>query len=127
MRFWTGSRHVRLYGAIEPRDRHRFELIIGTARVFLAATALLAIYLDPSEPSRYAHVAYILLLVYDLHGSCVLLLLLRLGPSAPPVLGVVLHGIDLLWAVSITFLTEGPNSPFFPLFIFVLLAAALRW
>ena len=127
MAFWRGSGRPRLYGAIAPREQHLFELIIGTARVFLAATALLAVYFDPSEPTVYAHLTSILLLLYDVHSVCVLLLLLRLGPGWPPVISVVLHGIDLLWAVSITFLTEGPNSPFFPMFIFVLLAAAFRW
>lgn len=115
-----------LYGAIDQRERHRLELMIATARGFLAAIALVAITLDPSEPTRYADFAYNLLLFYDLHSFGVLLLL-RFGPISTARLGPLLHVIDLAWAVSLTFLTEGPNSSFFALFVFVLLAAATRW
>ena len=115
-----------LYGAIDQRERHRLELIIATARGFLAAVAMVAIHVDPSEPTRHAHVAYQLLVLYDLHSFAVLLLL-RFGPVWTARLAPGLHAIDLAWAVAITFLTEGPNSSFFALFVFVLLAAATRW
>jgi signal transduction histidine kinase len=115
-----------LYGAPDERERHRLELMIATARGFLAAVAMLAITVDPSEPTRYAEFAYDLLLFYDLHSFAVLLLL-KFGPARTARLGPLLHAIDLGWAVSITFLTEGPNSSYFALFVFVLLAAATRW
>jgi hypothetical protein len=92
----------------------------------LAAIALLAITVDPTEPTRYAEFAYNLLLIYDLHSFAVLLLL-KFWPDRAVRLGPLLHAIDLVWAVSVTFLTEGPNSSFFALFVFVLLAAATRW
>lgn len=115
-----------LYGAIDEHEQNRLELIIATARGFLAALALLAIHLDPTEPTRYAELAFNLLVLYDLHSFAVLLLL-RFGPIRTARLGPLFHAIDLAWAVTITFLTEGPNSSFFALFVFVLLAAATRW
>jgi signal transduction histidine kinase len=115
-----------LHGALDQRERHRLELIIAIGRVFLAAVALVAVTLDPSEPTRYAGLAQVLLVFYDLHGAAVLLLL-RFGSTNTVRLSPLLHAIDLVWAVGITFLTEGPNSPFFALFVFVLLAAAYRW
>jgi signal transduction histidine kinase len=38
-----------------------------------------------------------------------------------------LHAIDILCASALTFFSEGPLSPFFLFFLFVLLAAAYRW
>lgn len=122
----TFGNRPNLYGAVDQHEQHRLELMIATARGFLAAVALLAITLDPSEPTRYAEFAYNLLLFYDLHSFAVLLLL-KFGPISTARLGPFLHAIDLGWAVSITFLTEGPNSSYFALFVFVLLAAAHRW
>jgi signal transduction histidine kinase len=122
----SASARLNLYGAIDDAERHRLELIIATARGFLAAIALIAMTVDPSEPTRYAEFAYNLLLFYDIHSFAVLLLL-KFGPTSTARLGPVLHAIDLAWAVSITFLTEGPNSSFFALFVFVLLGAAYRW
>jgi signal transduction histidine kinase len=41
--------------------------------------------------------------------------------------GQVLHGLDILWTSALTFVSEGPVSPFFLFFLFVVLAAAYRW
>jgi signal transduction histidine kinase len=38
-----------------------------------------------------------------------------------------IHGADVLWAAAITLFTEGPSSPFFLFFVFVVVAAAYRW
>ena len=115
-----------LHAAMDERERHRLELIIATARAFLAGITLLAVSIDPSESSRYAAIAYKLLVFYDIHSAAVLVLF-RFGPIGAARLGPLLHAIDLAWAVGITFLTEGPNSSNFALFVFVLLAAAYRW
>jgi signal transduction histidine kinase len=47
----------------------------------------------------------------------------RLGASH----GHTLHGLDILWTAALTFVSEGPVSPFFLFFLFVVLAAAYRW
>jgi signal transduction histidine kinase len=41
--------------------------------------------------------------------------------------GQMLHGLDVLWTAALTFVSEGPVSPFFLFFLFVVLSAAYRW
>jgi signal transduction histidine kinase len=100
--------------------------IIATARAFLATSALVAIYVDPTEPTKFAPLAYSMLAGYVVY-SLVVLALLRIHGSFHPRAFLLLHAIDVVWATSITFFTEGPNSPFYLFFLFVLLAAAYRW
>src|SRR5215203_4816504 len=104
----------------------RAERLIATGRAVLSAFSLLAVWLDPSEPSRHASIAYSLLAVYLVYSlvlavlafrSYALLLELRL-PS---------HVADLAVAILVSFFTEGPTSPFFLYFVFALLSAAVRW
>ena len=38
-----------------------------------------------------------------------------------------MHAVDMLFPAVFTLVTEGPNSPFFLFFVFVLTAAAFRW
>lgn len=102
------------------------ERVLATARAFLAACSLFAIYLDATEPSAYAPFAYTLLVLYVFY-SLALLGWLRYRPPAFAGLALGVHGVDILWAAFITLFTAGPNSPFFLFFVFVLLAAAYRW
>ena len=106
--------------------RERLERVLGAGRALLAVAALAAIYIDPTEPSRYAFLAYTLLGSYVVFSAAVLLLLrLRAEFSRRTVLFI--HGADILWATLICLFTEGPNSPFFLFFVFALCAAAYRW
>jgi signal transduction histidine kinase len=106
-------------------EAHRAESTLATARAFLATGSLLAIYLDPTEPTRYSTIAYALLTAYALH-SLVLMLWLRWRVSGPA-LRLAAHSIDVLFAAVVTIFTAGANSPLFVFFLFVLLAAAYRW
>ena len=106
-------------------EAHRAENVLATGRAFLATTALLAIYLHPTEPTRYHTIAYALLTAYALQSLGVMLAL-RWGQSTPA-LRLATHSIDILFAAVITLFTEGANSPLFVFFFFVLLAAAYRW
>lgn len=104
----------------------RPERVLATGRALLSVAALAAIYVDPTEPSRYAYLAYGLLAGYVVFSFAVLLLLrLRTEFSGRAIL--LIHGVDLLWAAVICLFTEGPNSPFFLFFVFALCAAAYRW
>ncbi|HXE74856.1 MAG TPA: histidine kinase [Candidatus Xenobia bacterium] len=100
--------------------------MLATARAFLATSGLVAIYFDPTEPTRYAEIAYLLLLVYAAQ-SLALMLWLRLQPRAASRLRLVSHGVDVIFAGLLTLFTEGANSPLYVFFLFVLLAAAYRW
>jgi signal transduction histidine kinase len=102
------------------------ERLIATGRLVLSSVSLLAIYLDPSEPSRYAGVAYAILSAYVFYavGVCVLLQIL---PAAPARLSAATHGVDLGAFFILAYFTEGATSPFFVFFVFSLICAAIRW
>lgn len=110
----------------ESGSRERLERVLAAGRALLAMTALAAIYIDPTEPSRYTHLAYGLLAAYVVFSLTVLLRLrFRTEFSRRTIL--LIHGADVIWATVICLFTEGPNSPFFLFFVFVLCAAAYRW
>jgi signal transduction histidine kinase len=106
--------------------RSRAERLIAGGRAVLAAFSLLAIWLDPSEPSKYAHMAYTLLAAY-LGYACLLGGLVWAAGVHSGYIALVTHVLDLSIFTLFIFLTEGPTSPFFVYFVFALLAAALRW
>src|SRR5256885_1312754 len=101
------------------------DLLIAAARAFLALTSLLAIWLDSTEPARLASVARGLLLLYCVYSAAVFVFEKKARSSVR--YGVIVHIRDIVWAAAITSVTEGPNSPFFLFFLFVVMAAAYRW
>ena len=108
------------------RPAARIERVLAVGRAFLTVTGLIAIYLDPTEPARLREVTYGVLLGYAVYSVAVLAYVnstIRLTPT----LGRVLHGLDILWTSALTFVSEGPVSPFFLFFLFVVAAAAYRW
>jgi signal transduction histidine kinase len=108
------------------RTPARTERVLAVGRAFLTVTGLIAIYLDPTEPARLRGVTYGVLFSYALYSLAVLVYVngtARLTPTH----GQVLHGLDILWTSALTFVSEGPVSPFFLFFLFVVLAAANRW
>ena len=104
----------------------RIERILAVGRAFLTISALAAIYLDPTEPTRFAGLTYVLLLSYALYSIAVLIVVRRVARVGPR-LGLALQAVDILWVSALTFFSEGPVSPFFLFFLFVSLAAAYRW
>ncbi|HVR31032.1 MAG TPA: sensor histidine kinase [Thermoanaerobaculia bacterium] len=103
----------------------RGERLITWSRVALAAFSLLAVWLDPAEPARYARIAYTLLAAYVAYALVIALIFARAGRPLPRG-RIVTHVLDLAVAVAINALT-GAGSPFFVLFIFLLVAATTRW
>lgn len=95
-------------------------------RAFIAVSALIAIYLDPTEPTSYAGPCYAILAAYAAF-SLVVVALDFFVPQRTPRWSTVLHCVDVCVAAVLTIFTEGPNSPFFVLFSFTSLAAAYRW
>jgi len=104
----------------------RREQAIATARVFLAAGALLYTRLRPILPIQNAGPIVGLLSGY-LVLSLLLWLTLRRKPTADSSVRIGAHAADLLCTTALTVLSRGPESPFFLFFVFVLLAAAYRW
>jgi signal transduction histidine kinase len=107
-------------------EGYREERGIATVRAFLAVTALVAISIEPTEPRSYAAVAYLLLAAYAIFSTGTLLWL-RLASRVPRRVPLLFHTVDLCLATAITMLTDGPDSPFFVLFLFAPVAAAYRF
>jgi signal transduction histidine kinase len=116
---------LRAYRDLGPQTP-RVERVLAVGRAFLATTGFAAIYLDPTEPARFATLMYALLAGYALY-SVAILAVARRGFPVTARFARTLHAIDILWASALTFFSEGPLSPFFLFFLFVLLAAAYRW
>jgi signal transduction histidine kinase len=109
----------------DPGETRRIERWLATARVFLAASALVAIRMDPTELG-HSWAAYGLFVFYLANGILIMMLLRRRQRSTASFRFVV-HAADVLWPAVISIFAEGPRSPFFLFFVFVLAAAAYRW
>jgi signal transduction histidine kinase len=104
----------------------RTERLIAAGRVVLAAASLFAVWLDPSEPAKYAQIAYALLVAYLVYAVAIALLLWRFDP--PPRRGrLTSHLFDLVFFSLFIYFTAGAGSPFTAFFVFSLVCATLRW
>lgn len=108
------------------RSSVRTERVLAVGRAFLTVTALVAIYLDPNEPTRLQSTTYGVLLSYATY-SLIVLALVNAATRMNEWQALTLHGLDMLWTSVLTVVSEGPVSPFFLFFLFVVLAAAYRW
>ncbi|MGC1228100.1 MAG: hypothetical protein WA859_16610, partial [Candidatus Sulfotelmatobacter sp.] len=111
--------------ATDPSEVRRIERWLATARVFLAVSALVAIRMDPTELG-HSRAAYGLFVFYLANGILILMLLRRRKASTAS-FRVLVHAADIVWPAFISVFAEGPRSPFFLFFVFVLTAAAYRW
>ena len=105
----------------------RVEHLIAIGRLVLAAFFLIAIWIDPSEPSQNATITYGLLASYLTYSLVLLAAFTWQKDHIRNLLLVVTHSVDLLVFSLLMSLTEGPNSPFFVFFVFFLVCATLRW
>ena len=100
--------------------------MIAIMRLVLASSALLIIYLDPSEPDRLVQVTYAALILYTLYSLLLLVLTLRGGDFIGS-LGKLSHWIDVGWYLLLISLSSGTSSIFFFFFFFSILVASFRW
>jgi hypothetical protein len=103
----------------------RIERWLASARVFLAISALVALWMDPGELG-YSPWAYWILGVYIVHGV-VVMLLLRFRKESTPAFRMLVHAGDVLWPVLMVLFATSQGGPFLLFFVFVLAAAAYRW
>ena len=111
---------------LHSEDSIRVEESLAVARAFIVCAAIIAIYVDPTEPSRFVVLGYSLLIVNVIYSLGLLLYLRSLGGVSAR-LQVYIHAVDILWAAVLSFFSQGPGSVFFAFFILVLVAAAYRW
>ena len=100
--------------------------MISLGRFAIASVFLFAIWMDPSQPSRYAPQAYAILAAYVAAAGLYLALTWnewwresRLAPAA--------HVVDIIVFGLMVFLTEGYTSPFFTFFVFIILSSTIKW
>ncbi|MGC4083487.1 MAG: hypothetical protein QM736_15595 [Vicinamibacterales bacterium] len=108
------------------RSVTRTERVLAVGRAFLTVTGVIAIFLDPTEPARLREATYVVLLAYAVYSLGVLAFV-NAASRVTRQHTLAIHGLDILWASALTFVSEGPVSPFFLFFLFLLLAAANRW
>ena len=106
-------------------EEQRVERALATARVIVALTSLVAVHVDPTDPAKYRHIAYIVLLFFTA-WSAVVSAALR-WRRANRLFVQIIHVGDVLWPSLLCLYTDGADSPFFTLYLFALLSAAFRW
>lgn len=108
-----------------PGELVRIERVISVARLFVTAIVIVALGLDPVEPSAYAPIARLLLLLFTAH-SIAAVLVLRKRPIKAERFAITTYAVDV-FAALMTLPMASHSIPFFALFLFVLAAAAFRW
>ncbi len=108
-----------------PGEIRRTERWLATARVFLAVSSLVAIWMDPAEV-RYSLWAYGLLAFYIIQGVFIIIFLRRRQESTPS-FRLLVHSGDVIWPALISAFAIGQDNPFSLFFVFVLAGAAYRW
>ena len=100
--------------------------IIALGRLLLAALYLVAIWIDLTQPARLPIATFILLAFYTVFAGSMVALTWKSWWRDARLTGPA-HAVDIVVFTALVFLTDGYTSPFFIFFIFLLLAAAIRW
>src|SRR6185436_69661 len=99
------------------------ERLINLTRFVLALSALIIIYVDPSEPDRLVNVTYTALALYTVYSVSVYFLSLKRQSAFR---SIPLYWIDVAWYLVLISLSSGTNSLFFFFFFFAILVASFR-
>ena len=97
--------------------------LVNFTRFVLGLSALIIIYVDPSEPDRFVRITYSTLALYTIYSASIYALSLRRQSAFR---GVPLYWIDVAWYVILISLSSGTNSLFFFFFYFAILVASFR-
>jgi signal transduction histidine kinase len=100
--------------------------VIAGGRLLLACLFLFAVWSDSTQPTRFPTETYGVLLAYVAWASALTLVTWRdwwLDARA----ALPAHVIDIGVFMAMLYSTEGYTSPYFTFFVFLLLAAAIRW
>src|ERR1051325_9794896 len=99
------------------------ERLVNLTRFVLALSALIIIYVDPSEPDRFGKITYTTLTLYTIYIATVYFLSRRRQSAFR---AIPLYWIDVAWYVVLISLSSGTNSLFFFFFFFAILVASFR-
>lgn len=97
--------------------------LIAAMRLTLASSALLVVYIDPSEPARHIAITYTTLALYVLYSAVLYVLTPHRSPFG---LLSMAHWVDVGWYVVFIGLSSGTNSIFFLFFFFAILVASFH-
>jgi signal transduction histidine kinase len=97
------------------------ERLVNLTRFVLALSALIIIFVDPSEPDRLVKITYTTLALYTVYSAFVYFVSRRRQSAFR---GSPLYWIDVAWYVVLVSLSSGTNSLFFFFFFFVILVAS---
>jgi signal transduction histidine kinase len=99
------------------------ERLVNFTRFVLALSALIIIYVDPSEPDRLVNITYTTLALYTVYSASVYVLSLRRRLAFR---SIPLYWVDVGWFLVLISLSSGTNSLFFFFFYFAILVASFR-
>jgi signal transduction histidine kinase len=100
--------------------------VIALGRLLLATLFMAALSIDISQPAMSPVETYELLIAYQVFAAVVAALTWNNWWLDARIAGPA-HAVDIALFTAMVFLTEGYTSPFFVFFVFLLLAAAIRW
>ena len=102
--------------------------MMSAMRLALAASTLVIVWIDPTQPDQFLRATYITLFLYTLYSLFVYIASLRWSKILPI---SYLQWIDLTWYVLLIALSGGTDSVFFFFFFFAILVASFgrgfRW
>ncbi len=101
------------------------EALINVGRLVTALFAVLAIYLDPTDPASFLTESEVILGLYMVLS--LLLVVFPLSKSLDSPVHLLVHLIDAVILGCLAFLTDELTSPFFSFLPFILLSMTLRW
>ena len=106
--------------------QHPSGRVIALGRLMLATLFLIAIALDSSQPTHGPVATFAVLGAYLIFAAALLLATWDNWWLDAKLAGPA-HAVDILLFTLLVLLTEGYTSPYFTFFMFLLLAAAIRW
>jgi signal transduction histidine kinase len=95
-------------------------------RLVLAASALLIIWISPTQPDRLVIPTYLTLSLYTIYSAVVYILTLR-RRHLPNLVTQQAHWLDVAWYVGLISLSSGTSSIFFFGFFFAILTASFQY
>lgn len=101
------------------------EWLISAGRLVTALFAVVAVYLDPTQPAQFSQIAKLVL-----GGYAVFALVIAMSPVRKPLnskFHLLSHGVDIVVLGGLASLTNELTSPFFAFLPFILLATTMRW
>src|SRR5437899_551692 len=91
------------------------DCMIAAMRLVLAASGLLVLSIDPTEPDRRVALAYATLILYVVYSAILCASAWRHVPFVPT---TITHWADVGWYAVLISLSSGTNSVFFFFFCF---------